>query len=543
MNSEILSITPLGGVGQIGSNMTLINLKDRSIIIDSGILFPSEDFFDINYLIPDASDISGVTDLIITHGHEDHIGAVVHTIKQFPGIIIHASPFAAKLIRRKLAYDKISYPNVEIYCEDKVFNFGKIKIHPIHVNHSTPETYGLLIKDDDEVFSIFYSSDFKVDESNKYEKPFNFNKLKKLSRKSKMRLLLSDSTSISTTGKTGTESSIASTLSEIFKSNLDSRIFITCFASNIHRLQSIIASAEEHGKKVIPYGAAILNYISTSTELNLLKYNDKTIINPESVDDDKKNIVVILSGCQGDFRGSLRRVSLGEDRRFKPTHDDLFIFSSKTIPGNEKKISAVINALSEKQCRIITDRDELVHVSGHAGQEDLKEVYREFNPTHAVPIHGETYLLEKHQKFISENFPNIEPIRILNHHSLHIDGEGNITSEKSDEIRPIFIHGKGLEIERDAISKRRKMACNGTLFISIKLDSLKYNRPKFTFTTNGLPSCIDKHTDHFEKFIISFLKKEKIKKLEKTSEDLRIAIRRYFNEILGYKPITFIHFI
>lgn len=336
MKQPRIKIKPVGGVGQIGSNMTLIQGKTDTIIIDAGILFPYEDFFDIDYLIPNLETMPEPSHLIITHGHEDHIGAVIHVVKKFPKIKVLASPFTAGLIRKKLEFNHHPYPVTEYRHFDQL-GFNDFTIDPIHVNHSIPETVGLLIKDIKEEIGFFFISDFKIDFKTIYERPFDFEKLIKQSKDLKKRVLLCDSTNItSSTKETPSEADLIPILDQIY-SEAESRIFITCFSSNIHRLMTFISLCKKHNKKLIPHGRSMISYLNTANELGMIPDFQSVVKMAESFTGSDENVVVLLSGCQGDFRGTFRRFCVGEDSQFKPRPTDTVILSSKAIPGNEKK--------------------------------------------------------------------------------------------------------------------------------------------------------------------------------------------------------------
>jgi ribonuclease J len=542
MSKNLLKITPVGGVGQIGSNMTLFKTKNDNILVDAGILFPSEDFFDINYLIPDLSTLldDPPTDLVITHGHEDHIGAIRHIIEILPEINIWAPPFACELIRRKLDYQKIS-KKINQYVADTVLKFNDFNIHPIHVNHSIPDTFGLLFNCKEGEYSTLLLSDFKVDAINPYEKEFDFKKLENLTTKFKTKLLLADSTNIlSTNLETPSEALVLESFKELFKRDKGT-IFVTCFSSNTHRIQSAITAAKMHNKRVLLYGRSMINYANVAIERGLIEegsfYEDQASL------PNKDNLVVLLSGCQGDFRGSFRRVAKGEDTHFKPGADDLFVISSKAIPGNEKKISLLENEIIESGASIISSRDKMVHVSGHPGKEDLLKVYKSYMPTHIVPIHGESLFLKKHCEFINESYPQAKALRIHNFDSLIIKSSHEISFEKGKALEPVLIHGSAQVIERENISKRRKLATTGCIILSINKETLIKRNSSFKISLEGLPNIFNDELPELESFIASELSGRKIKLLDRTAEELRIAIRRYTNTKIGYKPVTIVHFV
>jgi ribonuclease J len=542
MKKIFLKIKPVGGIGQIGSNMTLIQGENDTILIDAGILFPYEDFFDIDYLIPDLSNIPTPTHLIITHGHEDHIGAISHVVKQFPKITVLASPFTAGLIRKKLEFNNNLYPITEYRHFDQL-GFKDFTLDPIHVNHSIPETVGLLLKDHKEEFGLFFISDFKIDYKTTYERPFDFDKLIKHSKNLKRKVLLADSTNISSSqSNTPSEADIIPVMDDIF-SSAEKRIFITCFSSNIHRLMTFINLAKKHGRKLIPHGRSMISYLNTANEQGMIPDFDSVVKMPESVTSNQDDIVVLLSGCQGDFRGTFRRFCMGEDSTFKPRADDLVLLSSKSIPGNEKKISLLLNKIAEVGARIITAQERLIHVSGHPGKEDLLHLYEKFNPTDIIPIHGESSFIRTHIEHIKKSFPSAVAHFFLNFDELHIAQDLTLKIIQGEKLEPVIIHGNQIILEREKVSERRKLASNGSVFVSLKVSKSLTDVEKISFTFQGLPNIITKNEDKFKRFLENYFVQISFKDMEKTKEELRIAIRKYFDQSLGYKPQTFIHIL
>jgi ribonuclease J len=542
MKQPYLKIKPVGGIGQIGSNMTLVQGKTDTILIDAGILFPYEDFFDIDYLIPDLSKIPTPTHLIITHGHEDHIGAILHVVRQFPQIKVLATPFTATLIRKKLEYNANPYP-IQEYRQHDHLGFNDFTIDPIHVNHSIPETVGLLLKNHEETFGFFFASDFKIDPATKFERPFDFEKLERLSKKLTKKMLLVDSTNImSNQVKTPSEMDLIPVFDEIFQST-DKRIFITCFSSNIHRLMIFIELAKKLGRKIVPHGRSMISYLNSANEHGLIPDYANTVKLPEALTPNQENIIVLLSGCQGDFRGTFRRFCMGEDSTFKPRPDDLVLLSSKAIPGNEKKISLLTNKLSEIGVRVVTAADKLIHVSGHPGRDDLKLLYEKFNPTDIFPIHGETTFIRAHINHVKNVFPKAVTHFVLNHDELHISENLSLSIVQGEKLDPIIIHGKQIVLEKEHISERRKLACNGSVFISLKLSKNLKDIEASSITLQGLPNLVSQNEEKFKRFLENYLVQINFKDLEKSKEELRVAARKYFDQILGYKPQTFVHIL
>lgn len=543
-SDNVFSITPIGGLGQIGSNMTLVSGQEESVIIDCGILFPNEDSFGVNYIIPSLEVLKkhDPKHLIITHGHEDHIGAISHILLAFPSIKVWSSPFSSELIKRKLKRDKINR-KIEIFKEKDEIEFNDFSVIPIHTNHSIPETNGLLFKFTSKNVCFFLISDFKFDNQTPYEPPMDLKFIKEKTKNFEKRLLLVDSTNIkSRNTKTFSEADIIPKIENIIETN-KKRIFITLFPSNIFRQKTILNACKKLKRNVIPYGKSVENYLQTAIDTNLIKENFKNIKDVKSTDCESDKNVIIISGCQGDFKGALRRVAVGEDTYFKIKKGDLFIFSSTPIPGNEKKVSQIINKIYEAGGEVITNNDLLIHSSGHAGKEDLKIIYRAFNPTDIIPIHGESSLLNYHKKFIEDSYPSAKPHLMYNFDNLVVKNNLDLHVYKNEPIENIFIHGKGIPLDKDAFRQRRKLASMGIIFISLKVDTL--NRKKITQKVDfmGLPQILDQYKDNLINLINNHFNKNKVRSFEKTEDNLKVEVRKMCNQHLGYKPQVLIHFI
>ena len=513
-----ITIKPLGGVGQIGSNSTLFSDKKSNIIVDAGILFPNDSNFDINYLIPDLSKVEEKIDaIIITHGHEDHIGAISHFIEYFPEAKIYAPKFARALIISKLNHKNI---NKEITLLPERLTIGSFEVCSIHVNHSIPDTKGLVINHGEN--SILFISDFKLDNENIYEKYFDFNALKEFSTGS-FKIAMLDSTNIrSKTLHTPSESSVQKDLEKIILET-ERNCFVTTFASNVHRVQTIINICKKHGLACIPYGPSMKRYIEIAQDLDMLNTFD-VIFEPQDKSIKRKK-VIIATGSQGEFRGATTRIATGNDKHFKLTENDSFIFSSKAIPGNEKTLANLYNKITKTGANIYTSDSYQIHVSGHPGKKDLADVYEAFKPNIAIPIHGESFFIKDHKEFVLDNNYAEQSFAIENFDQISINNK-KVKITQSEEIPPLIIHGNDLEIEREKISERRKLATLGVVFISLSKKSVSY-------TTMGIPNISDQDNELF----IGHLKELNSSNKE-SDEEVRIYARRFFGNLLGYRPIA-----
>lgn len=536
MKNNYFSVLPIGGVQEIGSNMTLIRTKDEDIIIDCGMLFPYEECFDINYLIPDFSliDASRLKAVFITHGHEDHIGALGHLLKNFPDVTVYATNFTLHLIQKKLEEFDVKL-NYKIYTPKDEISFSTIDLFPVHVNHSIPETCGLIIRSKDKKWGALYISDFKVDLTSTHEQPIDFERIKSLLSECTSTAYFMDSTNILNDGKTVSENELVSDLKDLMNRD-ENRIFITLFASNVHRMSAIAQMAKAAGRKIVIMGRSLRTYMEAACETGHTDLTPDELFFPEQVKGQNGKMLIFLSGCQGDFLSALRRFSFGEDSVFKPSPGDLIVFSSKVIPGNEKKIYRIYNKLSEFGAEVVTASDHLIHASGHPGKEDLKLLLKNFEPGFYFPIHGESFFLRKHYEFIKTQYPKISPHLFYNYQEA-ILGEGTIKIEQHEARDPHLIHGRHLEIEKTQISQRRKMATQGAVFIS-------YHRTmgQIEISTVGLPLIVQDHIENLKKKLIQQIKNDLVSREENYFKDqLKISTRQFFNNFVGYKPVTEVH--
>ncbi len=527
---------PIGGVEEIGSNMTLIRTADEDIIIDCGMLFPYEECFDINYLIPDFGLIvpNRCKSIIITHGHEDHIGALGHLLREFPEMKVYATRFTLNLIQMKLEEYNVRLTYQE-YLPDEDLSFANVDISPVHVNHSIPETCGLIIRSKDKKWGALYISDFKVDLESKHEAPINFKRIKEKLEKCVSTAYFIDSTNILNDGKTVSENELNIDLEQVMN-RPEKRLYMTLFASNVHRMNAIAKMGKAAGRKIVIMGRSLKTYSQAAHETGHFDLSPEEFFLPDQVKGEKGRMLIFLSGCQGDFLSALRRFSYGEDGTFKPGIGDLVVFSSKVIPGNEKKIFRIYNKLTEFGVEIITAHDYLLHASGHPGKEDLHLLIRNFTPNFYFPIHGESYFLKKHVEFIQKNYPKVSTHLIYNYDEV-ILGEGTIKIEEHESKEPRLVHGKQLEIEKSQISQRRKMATQGTVLISFvrKTGSMEVS-------LIGLPLMAQAKIDQLKDRLTQQIAKDLISRDENYFKDqLKISSRQFFNQILGYKPVTEVH--
>lgn len=392
-----LKIIPLGGLEEIGKNITLFEYKDEIIILDCGLTFPGEEMLGVDIVIPDFTyiekNISKVKALVITHGHEDHIGAVPYLLKKF-NIPVYATKLTNALIQNKLKEHRVKAELNTVNFGD-IINLGSMKVEFIRTGHSIPDSCAICFHTP--VGTILHTGDFKIDFTPVDGDVIDLNRIAELGNKG-VQVLLADSTNVERPGYTLSESTIGETFKELF-SQAEGRIIVATFASNVHRVQQIITAAENVGRFVALSGRSMTNVVHTAKELNYLKMKSQTLIDINKIASYPPNkVCLITTGSQGEPMSALTRIANDEHKKIKLNNTDTVIISANPIPGNEKSISNVINKLMEKDAKVIYEKLADIHVSGHACQEELKLIHTLAKPKYFIPVHGEIRHLKTHAK-------------------------------------------------------------------------------------------------------------------------------------------------
>ena len=397
-----IRITPLGGVGEIGKNMTVIEYGSEMIVIDCGLCFPREDMLGVDYVIPDITYLTKnkekIKAVLITHGHEDHIGATPYLLPEI-GAPVYGTDLTLALIETKLAEHKCEGVDLNVIKAGDTITVGVFRIEAIRVTHSIDAALGFAIHTP--AGTIVYTGDFKVDYTPVDGRVIDIAKFAQLGEQGVL-ALLSDSTNAGNPGYTMSESKVGDMFENYFK-NATGRIIVATFASNIHRLQQVISASKRYGRKVCLTGRSMLKIAKIAKELGYLDLDEDLLIEPEEVEKLKKNKVVILTtGSQGETMSGLVRMAAGEHKKLSMIPGDLVIISSTPIPGNEKYVSDVINMLYRRGASVINESVADVHVSGHACEEELKMMITLTKPRFFIPVHGEYRHLYRHAALAEE---------------------------------------------------------------------------------------------------------------------------------------------
>ncbi|MGL4797166.1 MAG: ribonuclease J [Paraclostridium sp.] len=396
-NVNKIKVMALGGLNEIGKNMTAIEYKDEIIVIDAGLSFPDEDMLGIDIVIPDITYLvknkDKVKGIFITHGHEDHIGALPYVLKKL-NVPVYGARLTIGLIQVKLKEHKLNNVSLNVITPKQMIKLKNFDIEFIRMNHSIPDACSIAVHTDQGI--IFHTGDFKIDLTPIDGEVIDFHRLTELSKKGVL-LMLADSTGVEKPGYTMSERSVGAGLDDLFRKASGSRIIVATFASNIHRLQQIVNSAQRFNRKVAVSGRSMINVMGVAQDLGYIEIPDDMLIDLNDIHRYEDNeLVIITTGSQGEPMSALARMAVSEHKKVEIRQGDVVIISAHPIPGNEKAISRIINSLYEKGAEVIHDKKTDVHVSGHANQDELKLMHRLINPKFFMPAHGEYSMLKKH---------------------------------------------------------------------------------------------------------------------------------------------------
>lgn len=469
-----LKIIPLGGLHEVGKNITVFEYENEIIVVDCGLSFPEDDMLGVDLVIPDISylekNVDKIKGLIITHGHEDHIGSVPYLLKKI-NIPIYAPKLAAGLIRNKLEEHKLlrSTTLIEV-TQGQILQLGKnFKVEIIRSTHSIPDSVMLAITTP--AGTILHTGDFKVDYTPIDGKIMDFGRIAELGNKGIL-ALMSDSTNAERKGFTMSESSIGEVFDKLFL-HCTKRIVVATFASNVHRIQQIVNSAIKYNRKIAVCGRSMINMIDTARELGYIKCPENIFIDIDMINNyTDEQLVIITTGSQGEPMSALTRMAAGDHRKVKITPNDLVIISATPIPGNEKFVSKVIDDLMQIGAEVVYSSLEAVHVSGHACQEEQKLIIALAKPKYFIPVHGEYRQLRAHSETAQSMGIDKENIIMMsNGRILEINEEGAELTSSVTSGR-VLVDGLGVgDVGSVVLRDRQHLSQDGLIIIVLTMDS------------------------------------------------------------------------
>ena len=473
-NKDTTSIIALGGLGEVGKNMYVVAHDDEILIIDAGVMFPESDLMGVDYVIQDVNFLKEnekkIKALIITHGHEDHIGGISFLLQNVSIPVIYAPRIAVSLIKNKLVDNHLDYQNIESFTKESVLKFKNFKVEFINTTHSIPDSFAVVIDTPQGV--IFETGDFKFDLT-PIGPMADLHKIARVGEKG-VKLLLSDSTNALSEGFSKSESCVDETLNDIISRHYG-RVIIATFASNIYRIKHIVETCRKNNRQIVTFGRSMETSIEIAFENGLLK--DRSIfIDANKAKTLKRNEVCILcTGSQGEPLAALSRIANGVHKQISLLNDDLVVFSSKPIPGNAASINKVINKLYLKGVKVFTNEEfSDIHTSGHAKQEELKLMLRLVKPEYFMPMHGEYRMLMSHKSLAIDCGIPSENIFVCKNGDVITLTNTGVVRDEPVEAGDVYVDGSRIGgIGGSVIKERKIMSHDGILMAIVNVNPLK----------------------------------------------------------------------
>ena len=538
-------VCALGGLGEVGKNMYVVTHEDEIFIIDCGVMFPEDNLMGIDYVLADYTHLKPLQDkikgLIITHGHEDHIGGIPFLLQNIEIPVIYAPFIAEKLIKNKLSEKNIACPKVIAINEDLNIKTKHFSIEFFRTTHSIPDSYGMAITTVNG--TIVETGDFKFDLT-PIGPVANFGKIAEIGNKG-VTLLMSDSTNALLPGFSNSESVVDEALAEIFSENPKSRIILATFASNIYRLTHIVETCKENNRKIAVFGRSMNTSIDIALECGFITDKEIFISSDEANKLDPSQICLLCTGSQGEPLAALSRIANGSDKSITLMPDDVVIFSSSPIPGNAMSINRVINKLYLKGAKVYTNATDVnVHTSGHARQDELKLLFRLVKPKYFMPMHGEYRMLAGHVELAKQcDVPE---------ENTFINKNGDIIAIKDNEvyrkgaipINDIYVDGNRIgDVGLTIIKDRKIMSTDGVLLVILNLDvENKKMLIEPNVTTRGFvivndnQELIKQIQDKVNTITLAELEKDNFS-LTDLKNRIILEINAYVIELTGRRPI------
>ena len=474
-SAKPLKIIPLGGLGEIGKNITLYEYDGDMFLSDCGMSFPDEEMPGIDIVIPDFTYVlenkDKIKGLVVTHGHEDHIGAIPYLLRNF-NLPIYATRLTIGLIEGKLREHKLlNEAKLNVTNPGDVVTLGKFKIEFIHVNHSIPDAVGFAITCP--AGTVIQTGDFKIDTTPIDDYVIDIGRFAELGKKGVL-ALMSDSTNAERPGFTPSERIVGDSFSNLFKKAEDHRIIVATFSSNIHRIQQIIDEAYRCGRKVAVSGRSMINVVSVAAELGYLNVPKDVLIDIEMIKNYQPGeLVIVTTGSQGEPLSALHRIAFSDHRQVEIIPGDMIIISATPIPGNEKLVSKVVNELMKRGANVVYERMYDVHVSGHACQEELKLMMSIVKPKYFIPLHGEQKHLMKHAMLARQMGIPEENILIADNGNVIELTKNSLKTTETVQAGRVLVDGLGVgDVGSIVLRDRKHLADDGIIIIAVSIDGV-----------------------------------------------------------------------
>jgi len=544
--SNVLEIIPLGGIGEFGMNCMSVRYGDEMIILDAGMGFPEETAYGVDISIPNFDFLEEYRDnivaIVLTHGHEDHLGALPFILKRF-NVPVYCSHFTAGLAESKLdEHDLLGDTLIHRVAPRDVVEIGPFIIEFIRVSHSLVDCFSLAIKTP--VGTIIHTGDYKVDETPVIGEPIDLRSFRRYGQEGVL-ALLSDSTNATVPGRTPSERAVIPAFEEIF-AEAAGRIIVAAFASSIHRLQIVLDIAQQFDRKVCVLGRSMQKNVEIAERLGYLDIPDGLLVPLNEAKQMPDNrIVFLVTGSQGESRAALSQMAVQSYKGMSIEEGDTVVLSARIIPGNERVISRMIGFIYKRGANIIEEKSRLIHVSGHASQEDIRIMTEAVRPKFVVPIHGEYRMLFRHKEFIKNHVGYKEEniILIENGDVLELDGERAAVVNKRD-IGRTFIDDTGFEqIERETVRERKQMAAEGIVTLILTIDGE-------TGELQATPEIVVRGVQGFDgqngslkdaqrviEAAVTGASRDMLADQSLLKEHVRVELKRFIQKLTGARPV------
>lgn len=543
LHKNAVKIVYLGGVGEIGKNMTAIEQGGEIVVIDCGVMFPSEDMPGIDLVIPDYTylkeNANKVKAFLITHGHEDHIGAIPYVLKDFPNAVVYASKLSCALIENKCKEHSLKTLKLQVVNSRHEYKIGGFVVEFVDVNHSIADAFAIRLKTRAGV--IFHTGDFKIDFRPIDGKMIDLTRIAEIGEEG-VDLLMCESTNVERAGYTISESEVGENIEKIFKESVGRRVFVATFSSNIYRIQQIINHAIKYERKVAIVGRSILNNLDAAGRVGKFSFPKKHFIDIDKLGGmDDGNILVLCTGAQGEPASALSRLANGEFNKIEIGSNDTVILSSSPIPGNEAMVNRVINNLCKKGAIVV---HEDVHASGHACQEELKTMHSLIKPKNFIPVHGEYRHLMKHGKLAESLGTPADNILLVENGNAVSLANGKISRLPNVKAGEVLIDGNGVgDLSSVVLKDRKQLSEDGIAVVTIVLN--KETRTLLAppvILTRGLVYSEEAEVlnSQIQKIVIealtNILNLPKFD-IEEAKNLIRRPIRNFLNKKMGRMPV------
>ena len=542
--AQKLQIIPLGGLGEIGKNMTVIRVDDEILVIDSGLMFPDEDMLGIDLVIPDISYLIENKDkikaIVLTHGHEDHIGALPYVLKKI-NVPVYGTRLTLGILEGRLKENGVDSSNLHSVMQGDIINVGCFSVGFIRVNHSIPDAVGLSIKTP--VGMIVHTGDFKLDYTPIDGKMTDFRRFSDLGNRGVL-VLMADSTNSEREGHTPSERTVGAAFDRAFH-NARGRIIVATFSSNVHRIQQVIETAVRYKRHVAVLGRSMVNVVNISLELGYITAPEGTIVDIDEIHNYRmEQMVIITTGSQGEPMSALTRMSMSDHRKVGIVPGDTVIISATPIPGNEKLVSKTIDNLMKLGANVIYGRNQGIHVSGHASREELKLMHNLVRPKFFIPVHGEYHHLVQHARlarelgmpkeniFISENGQILEFTR----------DKGQVAGKVTAGM--VMVDGLGVgDVGNIVLRDRRQLSQDGILIVVVTMNKQTHRvvagpdivSRGFVYVRES-EALMDEATARVQQ-ALDRCEDEKVKEWAAIKSNVRDALGRYLFEKTRRRPM------